>query len=347
MPHLSPVPTMSRVVTLARRPSGVPQPTDFSVEEVELPRLREGDVLVSNEWFSVDPSMRIRLHGGDSAYFASFAVGAPLEGWAVGRTVASEHPNFQVGDYVFHSAGWREHAVVAPTADAWTSPRVVDVSRSRPPQTYLGALGPSGLTSWAGLLHVAELREGDVVYVSAGAGAVGTLAVQIARLRGHRVIASAGSADKVRFLTDVLGADAAFSYRDGDLSDQLATHAPGGIDVYFDNVGGDHLDAALAHLNPGGRVALCGSISSYNETGASQPAVRNLFRAVEKGLTLRGFLARMFADRREEFQRDLHSWLESGSIRFPETIVRGLDAAPAAFTGLFSGQNLGKTLVQL
>jgi NADPH-dependent curcumin reductase CurA len=339
------LPRASRVVTLARRPTGVPQPADFRVEDAEIPQLDDGDVLVANEWFSVDPSMRIRLDGGESTYFAPYAVGAPLDGWAVGRTIASEHPDFLTGDYVFHAAGWREHAVVSPTADRWTSPRGVQVSPSCPPQRYLGALGPSGLTSWAGLLHVADLREGDVVYVSAGAGAVGSLAVQIAKLRGNRVVASAGSAEKVRFLRDVLGADAAFSYRDGPLDDQLAAHAPDGIDVYFDNVGGGHLDAALAHLCPGGRVALCGSISGYNETG--QPAVRNLFRAVEKGLTLRGFLARMFAGRREEFEREVRSWLEAGLIHFPETVVDGLEAAPAAFAGLFSGRNLGKTLVRL
>jgi NADPH-dependent curcumin reductase CurA len=210
----------------------------------------------------------------------------------------------------------------------------------------VGPLSWVGLTSYVGLLHVAELREGDVVFVSAAAGAVGSLAVQIARLRGHVVIGSAGSAEKVRFVRDKLGADAAFCYRDGDVGDLLRAAAPDGIDVYFDNVGGDHLQAALDSLRLGGRVALCGAISTYNAT-EPVPGPTNLFNAVTNGLTLRGFLARMYADRMDEFRAEMRGWLAEGRITYPETVFEGLGEAVRGLCALLAGENIGKVLVKV
>ena len=196
-----------------------------------------------------------------------------------------------------------------------------------------------------GLLKVAELKADDVVFVSAAAGAVGNLAVQIAKLRGHTVIGSAGSAEKVRFLREQLGCEHAFSYRDGDIAELLRAAAPDGIDVYFDNVGGDHLEAALGVLRPHGRVALCGAISDYNRAEAIGP--RNLFNAVAKGLTLRGFLARMYADQMDAFRRDMRRWLADGRIVYPETVFEGLEQAPRALMAQLTGENVGKVLVRV
>jgi len=295
---------------------------------------------------SLDPSTRIRMHAAESDYLPRFELDQPLESWAVGEVVSSRADAFQPGDQVLHPLGWREYAILRADGPGRTAPTPIETDATTPARAFLGPLSWVGLTSYAGLLDVAELREGDVVFISAAAGAVGNLAVQIAKLRGHRVIGSAGSAAKVAYLRETLGCDAAFCYRDGDVGDLLREAAPDGIDVYFDNVGGDHLQAALDVLRPRGRVALCGAISTYNAAGPV-PGPSNLFNAVVKGLTLRGFLARMYASRLDEFRREMRGWLAEGKIVYPEQIFTGLEQAPEGMRALLNGENIGKVLVSL
>ena len=337
---------MARECQLVSRPQGHPRESDFKIAEVPIPEPAGGELLVRNTWMSLDPSMRIRMSESPPEYMPRFELGQTLEGWAVGRVVRSRADSFREGDDVLHPLGWREYALLKERGRGRTTPTPIEVDATTPDRAYLGPLGWVGLTSWAGLLHVAELRAGDVVFVSGAAGAVGSVVVQIAKLRGHIVIGSAGTSAKVRFVCEELGADAAFCYRDGDIRELLAAAAPDGIDVYFDNVGGDHLEAALDMLRPRGRVALCGAISSYN-SDQPVPGPRNLFNAVVKGLTLRGFPARMFADRMEEFRREMRDWLARGRIVYPETIFHGIEQAPRGLIALLAGENVGKVLVEL
>jgi NADPH-dependent curcumin reductase CurA len=331
---------------LVARPAGLPRESDFELAEVPVADPQDGELLVRNTWMSLDPAMRIRMHGTASDYMPPYELGRPLEGWAVGEIVASKADGFAEGDWVLHPLGWREYAILRADGPGRTRPTPIEVGEGTSERAYLGPLGWVGLTSYVGLLYVAELREGDIVFVSGAAGAVGSLVVQIAKRRGHFVIGSAGSAEKVRFVRDELGADAAFSYRDGAVGDLLTEAAPDGIDVYFDNVAGDHLQAALDSLRQFGRVAMCGMISTYNATGPV-PGPSNLFNAVAKGLTLRGFLARQYADRMDEFRRDMRGWLADGDIVYPETVFNGLVEAPRGMIALLSGQNVGKVLVEI
>jgi NADPH-dependent curcumin reductase CurA len=318
---------------------GEPRSGDFSLAEVEVPDPDRGELLVRNRWMSVDPYMRGRMRDARS-YVTPFELGAPLEGGAVGEVVASGDERFAVGQTVRHQLGWREYALV-PADQA----RAVDPDLA-PPSAYLGVLGMPGLTAYVGLLDIAELRDGDVVFVSAAAGAVGSLAGQIARLHGSRVIGSAGSADKVSYLKDELGFDEAFNYRDGSAQELLGAAAPGGIDVYFDNVGGDQLEAAIGCLRELGRIALCGAVSMYNATSAP-PGPRNLPLAVGRRLTLRGFIVTDHAARYPDFIRDVSGWLREGQIRYRETVVEGIEHAPDAFIGLLRGENVGKMVVRI
>ncbi|MGK0741916.1 NADP-dependent oxidoreductase [Leucobacter sp. Z1108] len=341
------LPTSTRGVALTRYPEGELQESDFAVREFDLPEVTQGSILVQNEWFSLDPSSRIRMTAGESTYFTPFALDEVLDGWAVGRVLDSAHDDFAVGDYVHHFGGWREYAVVAVPDKDWYSPRRVEVGGGIDSRHHLGVLGPSGLTAWAGLFRVGRLKPGETVFVSAAAGAVGTLVVQMAKLMGATVVASAGTDEKVRHLVDDLGADVAFNYRVAPVLDSLQAAAPGGIDVYFDGVGGDHLDAALLQLRAGGRVALCGQIAGYNLKGDDRPGIKNLFSAIEKGLTLQGFLARMYFDEFDEFYREVAEWLARDQLIFDETIIEGIDASPAGFIGMLHGTNIGKSLVRV
>jgi NADPH-dependent curcumin reductase CurA len=316
---------------------------------VEVPDPVPGQILVRNTWMSIDAAMRIRMSEGGS-YLPPYEVGSPLDGGAVGEVVESRAAGFAPGDAVWHMVGWRDYALLPiddTTFPAAYAPTTVAVDETTLPQAYLGPLSLVGLTAYAGLLDVAQLHAGDVVWVSGAAGSVGGLAVQIAKLRGHTVIGSAGSPEKVAYVLDELGADAAFNYRDGDVVELVRDAAPDGIDVYFDNVGGDHLEAALEALRPGGRVALCGAISIYNETGEATPGPRNLFHAVSKGLNLRGFLAGEFVGRLEEFRTVMRGWLAEGRVHYPESIFEGLEQGPAALMALLRGDNVGKVLVRI
>lgn len=339
-------PTSGREIRLAARPDGEPRPSDFRCVEVEPAEPAAGQILVRNAWMSIDPAARIRMHEAPSDYMPRFELDEPIGGWAVGRVVSSRSEGFAVGDHVLHGQGWRDYALLDTAAPPPLGPERIEVDAATPAKTYLGPLSWVGLTSYAGLIWVAELRQGDVVFVSGAAGAVGSLVVQIAKLRGHTVVASAGSEAKVAYVREQLGADAAFSYRGRPIADSLRRLAPEGIDLYFDNVAGSHLEAALDVLRPQGRVALCGAISTYNDA-VKPPGPSNLFEAVAKGLTLRGFLSRMYADRMGEFRREMRGWLDNEQIVYPETHFNGLERAPEALIAQLRGENLGKVLVEV
>ncbi|TQM81364.1 hypothetical protein FHX81_3729 [Saccharothrix saharensis] len=332
-------PSTAREIRLASRPEGFPTPENFELVEVPLPDIADGGLLVRNQVMSVDPYMRGRMNAGKS-YVEPFEVGHALDGGAVGEVVASKAPGFEVGDTVLHGLGWREYAAVDAAHATKVDPRAAPIG------AYLGVLGMPGMTAYAGLLEVAAFKEGDVVFVSGAAGAVGQVAGQVARLRGAgRVIGSAGSDAKVKYLVEELGFDAAFNYKDGPVGELLAQAAPDGIDVYFDNVGGDHLEAAIDSFNLYGRAALCGAISNYNTTTPTGP--RNVGLAVGKRLTLRGFLVHDHKHLQADFVREVGGWIASGELRYQETVTEGLDRAPEAFIGMLRGENLGKALVTL
>ena len=331
---------MPRQIVLASRPSGWPAAANFALTEADRPELADGQVRVRNLFMSVDPYMRGRMNDVKS-YVPPFRLGEPLEGGAIGTVIESRSPDLAGGDLVLHMLGWRDEAVL-PGSQA----RKVTVAEGLSPSAYLGVLGMPTLTAYVGLLDIAGLKQGDTVFVSGAAGAVGSMAGQIARLKGaSRVIGSAGSDDKVRWLREI-GFDAAFNYRAASVVEQLRAAAPHGIDVYFDNVGSDHLDAALVILNPHGRVAMSGAIASYN---ATEPPTgpSNLALVITKRLTLRGFIVSDHARRMPEMIADVSAWLRDGKISHAETVVDGLDHAPEAFINLLRGANTGKMIVRL
>ncbi|MPR00008.1 zinc-binding dehydrogenase [Modestobacter sp. I12A-02628] len=333
--------TTTREWHLAARPHGEPTPADFRLVETELADPADGQVLVRTTAMSVDPYMRGRMNAGRS-YAAAWELGEPMQGGAVGEVLQSRSDRVPVGSRVLHGLGWREHAVV----DA--SQVVVLPELEGIPLTYhLGVLGMPGLTAWAGLFRLAEFHEGDAVFVSGAAGAVGSLVGQFARLRGaSAVVGSAGTPEKVRWLTEELGFTAAFDYHDGPVRTSLAAAAPDGIDVFFDNVGGEHLEAAIGALRLHGRAALCGAISGYNTTEAP-PGPRNMMLVVGQQLSLRGFIVGSHTDLRPEFQEAVAGWLRSGELVARETVVEGLDHAVTAFLDMLRGANTGKMVVRV
>ncbi len=332
------MPLRSREIRLAARPRGVPEPDDFELAEVELPDPAEGEVLVRNAYVSVDPYMRGRMNDVCS-YVPPFALGEPLTGGAVGQVVASRHDGFPDGTWVLHDRGWREAAVVDGG-----QVRAVDPS-SAPVSTSLGVLGMPGLTAFVGIEDIGAVREGETVLVSGAAGAVGSLACQLARLRGARVIGSAGSAEKRAWLEE-LGVDATFDYHETSPRDALRELAPDGIDVYFDNVGGETLEAAIGAMRLHGRIVACGSIAGYNAT-EPPPGPRNMFLVVTRRLRIQGFIIRDHGDRWGAFLAEVAPLVADDTIGYRETIVEGIEHAPDAFVALFKGDNVGKMLVRV
>jgi NADPH-dependent curcumin reductase CurA len=332
--------TVSRDIRLRNRPVGLPSARDFELVAAPIPIPLAGEVLVRNLYMSVDPYMRGRMTEQPS-YVTPFQLGQPLDGGCVGQIVESNRNTFQVGDHVLGRKGWREYYVSDGTDLTKIDPTLA------PPQAYLGILGMPGLTAYVGLLDIGRPQAGDTVFVSAAAGAVGSVVCQIAKLKGCHVVGSAGSAAKVHWLQEVAGVDGAFNYKTVDsLTAELGRHCPRGIDVYFENVGGAHLEAALEHMNIHGRIVLCGMISQYNDTtGFSGP--RNLRLAVRKRLTLTGFIVSDHADRQPQFYADMAAWIADGKLKWQETIIDGIENAPKAFLGLFAGENTGKMLVKL
>ncbi|MEV0599596.1 NADP-dependent oxidoreductase [Streptomyces sp. NPDC050315] len=337
---MSALPTTGREWHLVARPQGWPTPADFALREAPVAEPGEGQVLVRNIHFSVDPYMRGRMSTAKS-YVEPFELDKPMQGGAVGEVIASNAEGFEAGDHVLHFLGWREYATVnaksAVKVDAETAPL----------STYLGVLGMPGLTAYAGLLRVADFKEGDAVFVSGAAGAVGGQVGQIAKLKGaSRVIGSAGSDEKVKVLLEEYGFDAAFNYKNGPVKDQLKEAAPDGIDVYFDNVGGDHLEAAIATLNLHGRIAVCGMISQYNATEPT-PAPRNLAQIIAKRFRMEGLLVGDHYDLQPQFVEEVSAWVRSGELKYRETFVEGIENGVEAFLGLLRGENTGKMVVSL
>ena len=328
---------MPRAWHLMSRPEGLPTGENFALKEIELPELDDGAVHVRNLWLSVDPYMRGRMNESKS-YIPPFQLDAPMEGGAVGEVVASKADGFEAGDLVLHMAGWRDEAVLP--AKALTRLPKLGVE----PQAFLGHLGMPGATAYFGLLEVASAKAGDVVFVSAAAGAVGSAVVQIAKAKGMTVIGSAGGVAKCDFVRS-LGADAAVDYMSRPLLASLREAAPDGIDVYFDNVGGAHLDAAFARARLNARFALCGMIAGYN---SREPmAFRYIIRVIAMRIRLQGFLYGDYVSRLDEFYRDMGELVGSGKVKPHETVFDGLETMPEAFLGLFKGANTGKMLVRV
>jgi NADPH-dependent curcumin reductase CurA len=332
---------VSTQVQLVARPVGWPTEDDFRTVRLTYGDLAPGQVRVVNAFISVDPYMRGRMNDAKS-YAPPYALGETMTGGAIGRVVESNAPAITVGSLVLHQYGWRD--VVQEDSAGF---QVIDEVPGVPLSLRLGILGMTGLTGYVGLTAIAEMQPGDTVFVSGAAGAVGTAAGQIARLLGaKRVIGSAGSAEKVALLTGKYGYDAAFNYKDEDVAAQLAEAAPEGIDVFFDNVGGEHLQAALDVINAGGRIALCGAISSYNEAG--RPAgPNNMSNIITRGLTLKGFTLGGYLDRAPEFSERMTAWFAAGEIAYDETIVDGIEHSVDAFLAMMRGANTGKMVVRI
>ena len=329
----------NREIRLAARPAGVPKESDFELAETDVPRPADGEVLVRNAYMSVDPYMRSRMNDTKS-YVPSFQIGKPLQGGAVGQVVESRSEALAEGDWVNSMLGWREYYVADGKALMKVDPGAGPVS------TALGVLGMPGLTAYVGLLDIGQPKEGETVFVSAASGAVGSVVGQIAKLKGCRAVGSAGSAEKVSYLTDELGFDAAFNYKEVGVADALPDACPDGIDVYFENVGGEHLEAALANMNTFGRVVLCGLISHYNAT-EPPPGPRNFPQVLVSRLLLKGFIISDHFDRLPAFLADMGSWVAEGRIKYRETVIEGIENAPKAFIGLLAGENFGKMLVKV
>jgi len=329
---------MAQAWHLMRRPKGTPVPDDFALKGFDLPELGDGMVRVRNRWLSVDPYMRGRMNDVKS-YVPPFSLDAPMSGGAVGEVVDSRDPALAVGDMVLHMSGWRDETV-EPASNFNKLPPIPGVE----PQAFLGNLGLTGGTAYFGLLEAASAKEGDIVFVSAAAGAVGSAVVQIAKAKGMTVIGSAGGAGKCEFVRS-LGADAVVDYKAGSVLKQLAEAAPQGIDVYFDNVGGDHLDAALALARKDARFALCGMIEVYND--AHPTSLKYLARVIAMRIRLQGFIYTDYLGKMGDFYRDMGGWIASGQVKPRDTVVEGLDHTLDAFLGLFSGANTGKMLVKL
>jgi NADPH-dependent curcumin reductase CurA len=326
----------SKQIQLITRPVGTPTTACFSTVLTAIEPISGGEVLVKNLYISVDPYMRGRMHEGPS-YATPFELGKALEGGALGQVVESKCADFAVGDLVLSNYGWRE-AFVAPGTELQKVDKNVE-----PASAWLSVMGMTGMTAWVGL-RIADLKADDVVFVSAAAGAVGSVAGQIAKQRGCKVIGSAGSTEKVRMLTEDLGFDAAFNYKEG--MEQLSQIAPYGIDVYFDNVGGSHLEAALDSMRPHGRIICCGAISKYNDTKPTH-GPSNLMNMIGKRLTMTGFIVSDWTEHRVEFEREMASHLESGKFVIKETFMQGIENAPQAFIQLLEGGNIGKMIVKL
>ncbi len=324
----------SKEVHLLERPQGVPSLAQFAIVETEVAEPAEGEVLVENIYMSVDPAMRPRLAG-------QTPLNEAMPGGAIGRVLASRLPGFAPGDYVQSMLGFRQRFVAGAKGLSKLD------ADGMPLDAYMSVLGLTGLTAYGGLLVTAALKDGENVFVSAAAGAVGSVAAQIAKIKGCYVIGSAGSDEKCSWLKQELGLDAVINYKKGELRSALKSAAPRGIDVYFDNVGGEHLNAALPRMNALGRIAVCGMISAYNNFGAISEPVTTLSNMIYNRLTMRGFVFYEFEPLRAQFLADMKRWLGEGRIRYRSTILPGIEQAPAALIGLFSGANTGKMLVQL
>ena len=326
---------VSKEIHLVKRPEGMPVNSDFATVEATLNTPADGEVLVRNIYMSVDPAMRPAMTNGQTK------LDRAMEGSAIGQVAASNHPDFPEGSYVLHRAGFREYhlsdgkdlSVIVPEGESLT--------------THLHVLGMTGLTAYGGMLVTGELKENENVFVSAAAGAVGSVAVQIAKIKNCRTIGSCGSDEKVDYLTNELGLDGAFNYKTQSIARSLHELLPEGIDVYFENVGGAHLDAAMGQMRALGRVPVCGMISAYNTKGARSEGVTTLSNMIYNRVTMKGFVVYEFFDMRDQFLADMRQWIAEGKMKYQETIMQGVENAPNAMIGLLQGENSGKMLVQI
>ena len=327
-------------VILKKRPVGAPVATDFEVIESEIPEPADGQVLVRNVYMSVDPYMRGRMRDAES-YAESYELDEVMFGAAVGVVTLSKAGEFQMGDIVTSNNGWREY-FAAETKDL----QKIEPG-GLPLQSFIGIMGMPGLTAYSGLLEIGMPKEGETVFVSAGSGAVGSAVCQVAKIKGCRVVASAGSDEKVQWLLDEAGVDAGVNYKSTtNLGRTVRKNCPDGIDIYFDNVGGDHLQAALSCMNLHGRIIACGSISQYNAT-RPVPGPNNLGVITGNRITMRGFIVSDFAHLSDKRDADFRKWIKEGRLKWKETILDGLDKAPEALIGLFTGANFGKMIVKI
>jgi NADPH-dependent curcumin reductase CurA len=329
---------VSREIRLVARPQGFPGEDLFEVAETPIPDPADGQLLIRNAYFSVDPYMRPRMNDVRS-YVAPFTLGEAMTGGAVGQVVVSRTTAHPEGSWVVHSLGWREWALSDGSGLRSIDPSVAPVS------TSLGVLGMPGLTAYYGLFELGAPKEGETVFVSGAAGAVGSTVGQMAKIAGCRVIGSAGSEEKLAWLRE-LGFDGAFNYREKKPRESLAELAADGIDIYFDNVGGDHLEAAIGALRMRGRVVACGSISRYNDIEPTS-GPRNMFMVVTKRLRIQGYIVSDHFDRFGEFYAQALEWVGDGRLRYRETVIEGIENAPHAFVGLLRGENIGKMLVKV
>ena len=330
----------SREIHLQSRPVGLPTADNFALAIVPRPVAGDGEMLIQNRYMSVDPYMRGRMVDRKS-YTPPFQLGEPLTGGCVGEVVVSNNGRFPVGTFVLGMNGWRDYYVSNGRGLNPIDPNIAPI------QAFLGTLGMPGMTAYFGLLDIGKPQPGETVFVSAAAGAVGSVVGQLAKIKGCRVVGSAGSAAKVDYLVNELGFDAAFNYKESEhLTKTLASLCPDGVDIYFENVGGDHLQAALALMNNNGRIPVCGMISQYNDT-TPPPGPTNLSAIIGKRLLLKGFIVSDYMGQAMQFYSDMGPWVASGQIKWQETIVEGLENAPEAFIGLFQGENMGKMLVKI
>jgi NADPH-dependent curcumin reductase CurA len=329
---------VSREIRLVARPTGFPDEDLFEVAEAPIPDPADGQILIRNAYFSVDPYMRPRMNDVRS-YVAPFTLGEAMTGGAVGRVVASKNERLAEGDWVLHQLGWREWALSDGSGLRKVDPSLAPVS------TALGVLGMPGFTAYYGLFHIGRPEPGDTVFVSGAAGAVGSAAGQMAKIAGCRVIGSAGSPEKIAWIRE-LGCDGAFDYHDVPVGSALRELAPDGIDVYFDNVGGDHLEAAIGAMRNHGRIVACGSISRYNDVEPT-PGPRNMFMVVTKRLLMQGYIISDHYEHFPAFIEKATEWVREGRLAYRETVIEGIENAPNAFVGLLRGENLGKMLVQV
>jgi NADPH-dependent curcumin reductase CurA len=334
-------------IHLKERPVGIPTENNFELVSVSIPDPTEDQFLVRNIWMSVDPYMRGRMREAKS-YLPSFQLNKPLDGDCVGQIIESKNKQFKVGEYVLSNFGWREYWVATDGNDI----AKID-AKMAPVQRYLGVLGRTGLTAYVGLLKIGELKDGggnNTVFVSAASGAVGSVACQIAKIKGCYVVGSTSSLEKVKWLLDQALIDYGFNYKElgeDNISSELRRVCPNGIDIYFDNVGGRHLEAALDNMNVFGRIVLCGMISQYNVDTFSPTGTHNLFLAIRNRLKIQGFIVRDHYDVLTEFRTNMSKWICEGKIKCEETVFEGLENAPKAFLALFKGEKLGKTLVKI
>jgi NADPH-dependent curcumin reductase CurA len=325
----------NREIHLISRPEGLPSKDNFALVENEVSSPTQGNVLIKNLYLSVDPAIRPRLTNRQTK------LNEVLSGSAIGKVLESRNDKINVGDYVQSRHGFREFYLSDGTDLQIIKPQGVPLTM------HLHLLGGTGLTAWGGLLIIGELKEGETVFVSAAAGAVGSTAGQIAKIKNCRVIGSCGSDEKVSYLLTELGFDYAFNYKTSNIHKELQKAAPDGIDVYFENVGGEHLNEALLQMKPLGRIPVCGMISSYNNRGARSEGITTLSSIIYNRVTLRGFVATEFFPKREQFLADMRQWIAEGKVKTRETILNGIEKAPEALIGLFTGLNVGKMLVRL